>query len=96
MRFLDGASKGGYALDEFVIMPNHVHVLVAPGPNVSLKKTINTWKRVSGHGINEVLQRSGEVWQEEPWDHIVRSLEDMERFRRYIRANPMALPGRAE
>jgi REP element-mobilizing transposase RayT len=93
LRHLDGAANG-YVLDEFVIMPNHVHVLVAPRPrpNQSLSEIIRTWKSVSAHRINKFFARRGSFWQQESWDHIVRSQRHLDRYRQYIRENPKALP----
>ena len=91
LRHLDGDAKG-YSLDEFVIMPNHVHVLVSPARGQSLNKILRAWKSVSAHAINKSLRTSGDFWQEESWDHIVRSPHYLEKYRSYIRANPDKLP----
>jgi REP element-mobilizing transposase RayT len=90
-RHLDGKSDG-YALDAFVIMPNHVHVLVAPQPTQSLSEIVRTWKSISARRINTLLGRQGKLWQEESWDHIVRSERHLNRYRQYICANPKPLP----
>ncbi|MEK0451150.1 MAG: hypothetical protein RL088_3418 [Verrucomicrobiota bacterium] len=87
----DGRADG-YALDAFVIMPNHFHALVAPSQARPLSKVVKDWKSISAHRINESLGRSGALWQAETWDHIVRSAEQMEKFRRYIEGNPAKLP----
>ncbi len=91
IRKLDG-DPNGYSLDTFVVMPNHVHVLVAPAPLQSLNKILRTWKSVSAHRINKTLNQYGPFWQEESWDHIVRSPAHLEKYRKYIRENPDALP----
>ncbi len=91
LRHLDGKATG-YALDEFVIMPNHVHVLMAPKPEQSLSEITRAWKSVSAHRINKLLSRRGPLWQEESWDHIVRSERHLNRYRQYIQDNPKALP----
>lgn len=91
LRKWDG-ELAGYALDEFVIMPNHVHVLVAPAAGQSLSEMVRTWKSVSAHRINKMLERRGALWQEESWDHIVRSPRHLDRYRQYIQNNPQALP----
>ncbi len=91
MRKLDGDSSG-YALDEFVIMPNHVHALVSPAPLQSLSKILRAWKSVSAHRINDAHNKRGPFWQEESWDHIVRSPVHLEKYGKYIRENPDALP----
>ncbi len=81
-----------YLLDEFVIMPNHVHALVMPMEGQELALIVRAWKSVSAHQINRRLGRHGAVWQHESFDHIVRDEQALLRFRRYIRSNPAKLP----
>ncbi|MBM4333879.1 MAG: DUF1156 domain-containing protein [Deltaproteobacteria bacterium] len=77
-----------YHLDEYVIMPNHVHVLVSPSGQSTLSKILQSWKSYTAHRINKHLKRNGPVWQKESFDHIIRSPSQMERVRQYIRDNP--------
>jgi REP element-mobilizing transposase RayT len=77
-----------YDLDQWVVMPNHVHVLVRPYEAYSLKAILQIWKSFTAHAINKHLSRRGQLWQRESFDHIVRSADHLERLRRYIRANP--------
>jgi REP element-mobilizing transposase RayT len=77
-----------YWLDEFVVMPNHVHVLVTPIPGDELSQILHSWKSFTANRINRIINASGAFWQKESFDHIVRSPDAMENFRRYIRANP--------
>jgi len=77
-----------YDLDRWVVMPNHVHVLVTPHEEYPLKTILQTWKSFTAHAINSHLRRPGQLWQRESFDHIVRSAAHLERFRRYIQANP--------
>ena len=46
-------------------------------------------KGVSAHSVNRMLQRSGPVWQEESFDHVLRSNESFEEKLEYIRQNPV-------
>jgi DNA modification methylase/REP element-mobilizing transposase RayT len=78
-----------YRLDEFVVMPNHVHALVTPLGEHRLSDILQAWKSVSSHAINKLLDRKGTFWQKESFDHIVRSPEQIERIRAYIRDNPV-------
>jgi REP element-mobilizing transposase RayT len=77
-----------YDLDEFCIMPNHVHVLVVPLESYELSEILHSWKSYTSHEINKILKRKGIVWQKESFDHIVRNAEQLEKFRRYIQENP--------
>ena len=83
-----------YFLDEFVVMPNHVHALLEPLKGYELSEILRSWKLHSAREINRLLGRSGALWQSESFDHIVRDMQSLERFRRYIRRNPAALRGR--
>jgi hypothetical protein len=53
-----------------------------------LGEIIRHWKGGSAHDINRLLQRRGALWQREPFDHIVRSEAQLERFRSCIAENP--------
>lgn len=81
-----------YALGDFVIMPNHVHVLFRPVGRCKLGTLVGPWRSISAKEINRHLARQGTLWQPEPFDHIVRSAETLARFRRYIESNPRGLP----
>jgi len=86
-----------YGLHGYVIMPNHVHVLVAPFGEHALSKIIKGWKSVSTREINTLRRERGEdtastvVWQKESFDHIVRNAESLEKFSQYIDENPTGL-----
>jgi hypothetical protein len=77
-----------YELGEFVIMPNHVHVLVTPINDSRLEQVLRSWKSFSARRINEMCGLSGPVWHRESFDHIVRSEEQLQRIEQYIRDNP--------
>ena len=80
-----------YFLHGYVIMPNHVHVLVTPFGDHTLSKIVKGWKSVSTRDINARLERKGSVWQKESFDHIVRNAESLEKFKQYIDENPVGL-----
>jgi REP element-mobilizing transposase RayT len=76
-----------YKLLDCVVMPNHVHVLVAPFGEHLLSSIVQSWKSFTAHKINNPLKHRGAFWQKESFDHIVRSTESLEKFREYIEAN---------
>ncbi len=82
LRHFDGQR---YDLDEFVIMPNHVHVLVTPKAGHELSKILHSWKSFTATEINKRIGKSGAFWQKESFDHIVRSPAQVERIRQYIK-----------
>ena len=77
-----------YDLGAYVVMPNHVHAVVAPLQGGELSSILHSWKSYSANKINALVGRKGNLWQKETFDHIVRSPEQMERINAYIRDNP--------
>ena len=69
-------------------MPNHVHLLVTLHPDWLLEKVIFTWKRRSSGQINLLLETSGQNWQHEYFDRMIRDGRHFENVVRYIRRNP--------
>jgi REP element-mobilizing transposase RayT len=72
-------------------MPNHVHAIVAPLGEHLLSSIVHSLKSFTANKINEALGRCGAFWQKESFDHIVRSTDSLEKFRRYIRDNPKSV-----
>ena len=85
LEFFDGER---YAMGNFVIMPNHVHVLVVPAAGHELSEILKSWKMFTAKAVNKAEGRSGTFWQAESWDHLVRSRKQLERFQGYIGENP--------
>ncbi len=81
-----------YALDCFVVMPNHVHVLFYLLEESRLEDVIGSWKRFSARQINKLLSREGALWQSEYWDRLIRSERHIQWVREYIERNPEKLP----
>jgi REP element-mobilizing transposase RayT len=78
-----------YRLMAWVIMPNHVHVLFARAPGMTIDRIIKAWKGVSARSINRARGGRGTVWHEEYWDRLVRNEEHLSRIREYIANNPV-------
>ena len=77
-----------YHAGDFVVMPNHVHLLVCLLGETEIEKQCYSWKKFTATEINRQLGRRGRFWQEESFDHLVRSPEQFEAIRRYIAENP--------
>ena len=75
-----------YHLGDYVVMPNHVHLLVEPLED--LEKLLHSWKSFTAKAINRLLDQTGQFWQEESYDHLVRTSHDLERIINYIAGNP--------
>ncbi|MGD9723499.1 MAG: transposase [Pirellulales bacterium] len=85
LRHFDGDR---YYLGDFVIMPNHVHLLVCLIGDTQIERQCRSWKRRTAFTINRTLRRHGRFWQSESFDHLVRSPEQFDYLRHYIADNP--------
>jgi putative transposase len=72
----------------FAVMPNHVHALFVQNPEWPLQKLIRSWKGFTARNINKLLDRSGNFWQRDYFDRLVRDEKHFANCVRYIRRNP--------
>jgi REP element-mobilizing transposase RayT len=77
-----------YRLHTWCIMPNHVHVLVEPLPGFSLADIVHSWKSFTAKAANKHLGRTGDFWQQEYYDHLIRDETDYAHAIWYIKQNP--------
>lgn len=77
-----------YHISDFVVMPNHVHVLMGLIGETLLKDICYSWKKFTARRINVLTGHAGHFWQGESFDHMVRSPEQFEYLRDYIAENP--------
>jgi acyl-CoA synthetase (AMP-forming)/AMP-acid ligase II len=73
----------------WVIMPNHVHILLRPLEGQSLSTIMKNIKEVSSHKINKLLNRSGSFWQPDYFDRFIRDAGHFQKTVRYIENNPV-------
>ncbi len=79
-----------YLLDDWFVMPNHVHLVLWPRPNFTLSEILKSRKRHTARQANLILNRTGETfWQRESYDHWIRHDDEKARICRYIRMNPV-------
>src|ERR1039457_31484 len=77
-----------YDLEAFVVMANHVHLLVLP--RVSPSRFLPTLKGYTAREANRLLERTGQpFWQAESYDHSVRDDRESDRIKGYIENNPV-------
>ncbi len=77
-----------------VVMPDHVHLIFTPltdqeGTAFGLAEIMGALKGASAHTVNRMLGRSGHVWQDESFDHALRSGEKTGEKVEYICSNPV-------
>jgi REP element-mobilizing transposase RayT len=80
-----------YELGCYVVMPNHLHAIVRPldAQSHDLETIIGSWKQFSSTQINRRKALTGELWQEECFDRIIRDEEHLWRVIQYIGRNPI-------
>jgi REP element-mobilizing transposase RayT len=81
--------KHKYKLYAWVIMPNHIHLLLTPKIGYSLSKVVHSCKSYSASMANKILERSGKFWFPESFDRFIRNYEHFENTFTYIEQNPV-------
>lgn len=80
-----------YMLHAIVVLRTHVHILLTPLPDGAgyfrLAKIMGGIKGASVRSVNKLLKRAGSLWQDESFDHMIRSDEDFADKLLYIQMN---------
>ena len=77
-----------YQLYAFVVMDNHVHVIVQPYENNRMQDITYSWKSFTAHKLQREYGRVGAMWQDESFDRIIRSEAEFLEKVNYILNNP--------
>ncbi|MBI5760263.1 MAG: transposase [Planctomycetales bacterium] len=77
-----------YQLACWVIMPNHCHLVFRPFEGHELEDLLGAMKGVTAKHLNAAVERTGELWQQECYDRIIRDAEHLHRVIQYIGRNP--------
>ncbi len=89
-----------YDLEAFCVMPNHVHMVFTPLPDTSKTETdeksyhalpaiMHSLKLYTAGQANKILEREGNFWQHENYDHVVRDEAEWRRIVEYVLNNPV-------
>jgi putative transposase len=78
-----------FELQAWLVMPNHVHVVVDIWDELPLSKLINRWKGRGARTANQQLSRSGNFWQADYFDTVIRDEEHLRKAIRYTEQNPV-------
>lgn len=78
-----------YRLLHWVIMPNHVHILLTPAEEVSLSSIMHSMKSYTASAANAQLNRTGRFWAVEYFDRYIRDYDHYEKTVAYIHNNPV-------
>jgi len=78
-----------YRLSAWVVMPNHVHLLLTPGENHELSGILQSLKSYTANEANKLIGRKGQFWQKESFDRWIRDAEHFVKVVAYIENNPV-------
>lgn len=78
-----------FQLHAFVVMPEHVHLLITPAPDVTIEHAIQLIKGGYSHALGSILGRKREIWQRGFTDHRIRDEQDFLHHQNYIHRNPV-------
>jgi REP element-mobilizing transposase RayT len=78
-----------YKLHAWVIMPNHIHILLRPLEGYSLSEIVHSCKSYTSTQANKVLNRTGKFWFPEGFDRFIRDYDHFEKAFNYIERNPV-------
>ncbi len=76
-------------LHDFVVMADHVHLILTPALDTSLEKAMQMIKGGSSHRIGQARQSHLPVWQKGFHEHWIRSEADYQARKRYLEWNPV-------
>jgi len=78
-----------YHLYAYVIMNDHVHVLVRPLGINDFGKVLHSWKSFTANQLQRKHRRKGSVWQKDTHTHIIRDEGEFYSKAEYILTNPL-------
>ncbi len=81
--------KGEFLLHEFVIMPNHMHLLLSVDDDHAVGRAIQMIKGGFSHAMGQAGLKLKAVWQPSYYEHRVRDAAEYDRMRNYIHQNPV-------
>lgn len=85
----DYRSQQKFLLHEFVVMPDHFHLLLTPAANVPLEKAVQYIKGGFSFRAKKELDFKGSIWERSFTNYRVSDTAHYARLRGYIRRNPV-------
>jgi thiamine-phosphate pyrophosphorylase len=89
LRQLESGHGKFFHLIAAVVMPDHVHAMLEPNADVALARITKGTKGVSARVLNQARNVTGQVWQDESWDRIMRDQAELDEKLDYMLANPV-------
>ena len=82
-------SERRFQLHDFVVMPDHLHVLLTVGEGMTIEKAMQFVKGRFSYRLAHEFDSKGEVWQRGFTEVQVMNRENFEQCRNYIAQNPV-------
>lgn len=79
-----------YRLVAFVVMNDHIHVLMTTIEPFALQDVLHSWKSFTANRLQREQGRRGRIWQQEYFERTVRDEHELAQKFDYIRSNPWA------
>jgi putative transposase len=80
-----------FDLFAYIVMPDHVHVLIKPYNEYLLHEIVHSWKSYSAYRMQRECRREGRIWQEDYFDRIMRDEPEFIEKAQYILNNPLKI-----
>ncbi len=81
--------KHGFLLHGYVIMPDHLHILISLQASGTISQIMHDFKSHTAQKTNQISGRKGALWQEGFYGHIIRDERDFQRKIDYVHKNPL-------
>ena len=81
-----------YYLHQYIVMPNHVHMLISMNEGYDIDKTLENLRHYTSRLINSRLNQKGPFWYGEPYKRLIRNEDHFKACISYIKSNPKFLP----
>ncbi len=80
---------GKVMVHAFVVMPNHIHLLITVPEGMTLERSMQLMKGGFSFQAGQLFQMKGPIWQKSFFDRRVRDVAECESYRDYIHLNPV-------
>jgi putative transposase len=81
--------EGRFQLHCFVVMPEHVHLMLTAAHDVTLEHAVQLIKGGYSHALGTMIGRNREIWQRGLPDHRIRDAQDFLHHQNYTHRNPV-------
>ena len=78
-----------YRLLAWVVMPNHLHVLIETLPGPTITQVVYSWKSLTAREVNKLFSLTGQFWQRDYFDRVIRDERHFANAVKYIHNNPV-------